>query len=29
MAYIPRMPGERPRVQPNKKNPLNWDNADD
>jgi DNA ligase D len=25
----PKMPGEPPRVQPSKKNPLNWENADD
>jgi hypothetical protein len=23
----PKMPGEPPRVQPSKKNPLNWDDA--
>jgi DNA ligase D len=25
----PKMPGEPPRVQPSKKNPLNWENASD
>jgi hypothetical protein len=24
----PKMPGEPPRVQPSKKNPANWGNAD-
>jgi hypothetical protein len=24
----PKMPGEPPRVQPSKKNPLNWQDAD-
>jgi len=25
----PKMPGEPPRVQPSRKNPLNWENAAD
>jgi hypothetical protein len=30
-AYVvgtPKMPGEPPRVQPSKKNPLNWESSE-